>query len=76
MSGADNLPLHFNVKKIYNQLTREQRYKLESYLEAGKNQSQISLLLGFHRSTSSRKIARYVAKKKIPSIKTMTFDND
>ena len=61
--GADNLPLHYHMKKIYHQLTREQRYKLESYLEAGKNQSQISLLLGFHRSTISREIARNVAKR-------------
>ena len=63
--GADNLPLHYHMKKIYHQLTREQRYKLESYLEAGKNQSQISLLLGFHRSTISREIARNVAKRGI-----------
>ena len=61
--GADNLPLHYHMEKIYHQLTREQRYKLESYLEAGKNQSQISLLLGFHRSTISREIARNVAKR-------------
>lgn len=72
--GADNLPLHYHMKKIYHQLTREQRYKLESYLEAGKNQSQISLLLGFHRSTISREIARNVAKRGVGA-KVYSADN-
>jgi IS30 family transposase len=62
------------MKKIYHQLTREQRYKLESYLEAGKNQSQISLLLGFHRSTISREIARNVAKRGVGT-KVYNADN-
>ena len=64
-NGADNLPLYYHMKKIHHQLTRELRYKLESYLKARKNQSQISLLLGFHRSTISREIARNVAKRGI-----------
>ncbi len=72
--GADNLPLHYHMKKIYHQLTREQRYKLESYLEAGKNQSQILLLLGFHRSTISREIARNVAKRGVGA-KVYNADN-
>ena len=48
---ADELPSHYYMKKIYHQLTPEQRYKLESYLEAGKTQTEISVLLGFHKST-------------------------
>ena len=62
---ADELPSHYHMKKIYHQLTPEQRYKLESYLEAGKTQTDISVLLGFHKSTISREIARNVPKKGI-----------
>ena len=50
------------MKKVYHQLTQDQRYKLESYLEVGKSQSEISVLLGFHKSTISREIARNVQK--------------
>ena len=38
---------------------------MESDLEAGKNQSQSSLLQSFHRSTISREIARNVAERGI-----------
>jgi IS30 family transposase len=53
------------MKKIYHELTCEQWYKLESYLEVRKIQSQISLLQGFHRSTISREITWNVAKRGI-----------
>ena len=53
------------MKKVYHQLTQDQRYKLESYLEVGKSQSEISVLLGFHKSTISREIARNVPKRGI-----------
>ncbi len=50
------------MKKVYRQLTREQSYKLESYLDAVNSQHQISLLLSFYRSTIRRELARIVAK--------------
>lgn len=51
------------MTKKYSQLTREQRYKIEAYLEAGKNQAQISDLLSVHKSTISRELRRNVPKR-------------
>jgi len=51
------------MKERYYQLTQEQRYKLEAYLEAGKNQTQIAVLLGFNKSTISRELCRNVPKR-------------
>jgi IS30 family transposase len=53
------------MKKIYHPLTQDQRYKLESYLEVGKSQCEISVLLGFHKSTTSLEIARNDPKRGI-----------
>ncbi len=51
------------MKERYSQLTQEQRYKLEAYLEAGKNQTQIADLLGVNKSTISRELSRNVPKR-------------
>lgn len=51
------------MKERYYQLTQEQRYKLEAYLEAGKNQTQIAVLLGFNKSTIIRELCRNVPKR-------------
>lgn len=46
------------TKDRYHQLTQEQRYKLEAYLNAGKNQTEISKLLCVNKSTISRELKR------------------
>ncbi len=51
------------TKNRYYQLTQEQRYKLEAYLNTGKNQVEIANLLGVHKSTISRELKRNVAKR-------------
>jgi len=51
------------MSERYNQLTQDQRYKIEAYLESGKNQTQIAGLLGFHKSTISRELSRNVPKR-------------
>ena len=51
------------MTKKYNQLTLSQRYKIEVYLESDKSQSEISILLGVHKSTISRELSRNVPKR-------------
>lgn len=51
------------MSERYYQLTQEQRYKLEAYLESGKNQTQIAGLLGVHKSTISRELCRNIPKR-------------
>ena len=51
------------MSERYYQLTQEQRYKLEAYLESGKNQTQIAGLLGVHKSTISRELSRNIPKR-------------
>jgi IS30 family transposase len=51
------------TKNRYYQLTQEQRYKLEAYLNAGKNQSEIALLIGVNKSTISRELKRNVPQR-------------
>ena len=58
-----NLSSHYYMAERYYQLTQEQRYKLEAYLELGKNQTQIACLLGVHKSTISRELCRNVPKR-------------
>jgi transposase, IS30 family len=42
----------------YTQLTRERRYQIYALKKAGQNQTQIALLLGYHKSTISRELRR------------------
>ncbi len=63
-AGSDNLPLHYQMKKIYLQLTHVQKYNLESSFEAEK----INLRFHnswVHRSIICREIARNIAKRGI-----------
>jgi IS30 family transposase len=53
------------MTKEFKQLNLEQRYKLAAYKEAGKNQSEIAILLGVHKCTISRELNRNVAKRGI-----------
>ena len=51
------------TKNRYYQLTQEQRYSIEAYFNIGKTQSEISILIGVHKSTISREQKRNVAKR-------------
>ena len=51
------------MTKKYSQLTQEQRYKIEAYIEAGKNQTEIAKLLHVHKSTISREFQRNIPKR-------------
>jgi IS30 family transposase len=51
------------TKNRYYQLTQEQRYAIEAYLKVGKNRTEISVLLGVHKSTISREMNRNVPKR-------------
>ena len=44
--------------KAYAQLTQEQRYQIAALLEAGQTQTEISHILGVHKSTISRELQR------------------
>lgn len=46
------------MKKKYKHLSREQRYAIDRLLKQGKSQSEIAKVIGVHRSTVSREIAR------------------
>jgi IS30 family transposase len=51
------------MTKVYKQLNLEQRYKIAAYKDAGKNQSEIAILLKVHKSTISRELNRNVPKR-------------
>lgn len=46
----------------YSHLRLEQRHQIQALLEAGKSQTAIAEILGVHKSTISRELARNVAK--------------
>jgi IS30 family transposase len=46
------------MTKKYNQLTLEQRYKIEALIKAGNTQSAVAGLIGVHRSTICRELNR------------------
>jgi IS30 family transposase len=48
------------TKNSYYQLTQEQRYKLELYLNTGQNQTSIARFLGVNKSTISRELKRNI----------------
>ena len=43
---------------MYKQMTRDDRIKMETLLNAGHSQAEVARLLGFHRSTISREFKR------------------
>lgn len=51
------------MTKKYNQLTLEQRYKIEALLKAGKSQTAIAGIVGVHKSTISRELKRNVPQR-------------
>lgn len=44
--------------RVHAQLTQEQRYQIAALLEAGHNQTEIADVIGVHKSTVSRELAR------------------
>jgi transposase, IS30 family len=51
------------MTKKYNQLTLEQRYKIETYISLGKSQTFIADLLEVHKSTICRELRRNIPKR-------------
>lgn len=51
------------MTKKYNQLTLEQRYKIEALISTGMTQSSIADHIGVHKSTISREIRRNVPQR-------------
>ncbi len=49
--------------KTYRRVTAEDRFQLRTYLDAGLNQSEIAVELGFNKSTISRELSRNVGGK-------------
>lgn len=49
--------------KKYNQLNLEQRYQIEALLKGGKTYTAIAEIIGVHKSTISRELARNVPKR-------------
>ena len=57
--GSKDLNDYLRVmKKKYNHLSQEQGYTIDRLLKQGKSQSEIAKIIGVHRSTVSREIAR------------------
>lgn len=53
------------MTKKYNQLTLEQRYKIEALKNIGTTQTQIAAIIGVHRSTISREFKRNICRSGI-----------
>jgi len=51
------------VVKKYKQLVPAQRYQIEALLLAGHKQSEIARIIGVHRSTISRELARNIGSR-------------
>lgn len=51
------------MTKKYHQLTEEQRYKIECYINLGKTQTYIANVLAVHKSTISRELKRNIPKR-------------
>lgn len=47
----------------YTQLTRNQRYQISALMKAGHNQTEIANILGVHKSTISREVARNTGQR-------------
>ena len=53
------------MTKKYNQLTLQQRYKIEALKSSGTTQTQIAEIIGVHRSTISREFRRNIPRSGI-----------
>jgi IS30 family transposase len=47
----------------YTQLTQEERYQIAALMKAGHTQSEIARLIGRHKSTISRELARNTGQR-------------
>lgn len=56
MGQAEKPTFTVLMTKKYKQLDLTQRYKIEVYFSSGYSQSEISILLGVHKRTISRKL--------------------
>lgn len=57
------------MTKKYNQLTLEQRYKVEALKNAGTTQTEIAAIIGVHKSTISREFKRNICNSGINAFK-------
>lgn len=57
------------MTKKYNQLTLEQRYKVEALKSAGTTQTGIAAIIGVHKSTISREFKRNICSSGINAFK-------
>jgi IS30 family transposase len=64
------------MTKKYNQLTLEQRYKIDALNSAAKTQTQIAAIIGVHKSTISRELKRNVPKSGINADKYIAWRAD
>ena len=64
------------MTKKYNQLTLEQRYKIEALHSAGTTQTQAAAIIGVHRSTISRELKRNVPRSGINADKYIAWRAD
>ena len=46
--------------RTYRRVMAEDRFRIKTFREAGLNQSEVAVRLGFHKSTVSRELARNV----------------
>ena len=44
--------------RYYTQLTREQRYQIQALMKAGRDQTETTEIIGFHKATISRELRR------------------
>ncbi len=64
------------MTKKYNQLTLEQRYKIEALKSAATTQTQIAAIIGVHRSTISREFKRNICISGINAYKYVAAKAD
>ena len=64
------------MTKKYNQLTLEQRYKIEALNLIGETQTQIASIVGVHKSTISRELKRNVPGSGINANKYIAWRAD
>lgn len=64
------------MTKKYNQLTLEQRYKIEALKSAGTTQTQIAEIIGVHKSTISREFRRNIPRSGVNADKYLATRAD
>jgi IS30 family transposase len=53
------------MTKKYNQLSQEQRYKIEALVKTGHSQTEIARIIDVHKSTICRELKRNVPQRGI-----------